>query len=520
MQMQEALLRVWVVVSIFVCATVVVGCSNSTAVAPFNGGAALSQSERSTQGTSNARALILSRKGHVAPGTYELVYSFKKQDHGAVDAAGPLSIGSDGTVYGTTPNDWVDGQGLFYDGTVFELSSGSGSFSVVHKFDGGDGMSPMTGVIEDSDGALYGTTPIGGTGGAFCSPSYGCGVLFRLTRNGSTWSEKTLHVFGSKAADGQYPSGPLLLYGGKLYGVTNGGGPYVSACAGWDGECGTIYRIGIDGSGYTILYNFTGGSNTNFPSGPLATDGDGNLYGTTDFGGSTNCDSIEGCGAVYEISTSGSGFSLLYTFTGVDNGDGAQPQTGVTVVGDSLYGTTASGGRTGCAQQGYNPVGCGVIFELTGNEQNAWTESVLHKFAPTDGQSIEPSGLLLVGGTDLYGTSSYGGDCSASGFPYGCGTVFEITTAGNYSTVHQFQGPPTDAAFPMGGTPAGEFITGGGGSGSINPNFTSAGSGAALGVDETGTIWGATYAGGSGTCPSGCGAVYQLSNGSGSVRRR
>lgn len=499
-------------VPVVICAVALTaGCSNSTPTTLFGGATATS-----TRNNPNSKTESLRRESPVKPNTYGVVYSFPKQSNGAANPAGPLSIASGGIVYGTTVDNWVNGCGECGDGAVYEFSNGSGSFSLVHDFNGGDGYSPETGVIQDSSGALYGTAPIGGSGSFCYSSSYGCGVLFKLTKSGSTWTIHVLHDFGNSSSDGQYPSGPLLLIGSNLYGVTNVGG--TGSCYPYPG-CGTIYKIGTSGSSYTTLHDFAGGVN-HYPDGPLATDGSGHLYGTTVFGGSGSCDSGLGCGAVYSISTGGSGFTALYSFTGIDNGDGASPESGVTVVGVNLFGTTATGGKTGCAIEGNNPAGCGVIFELFGNDVGAYTESVIRKFDPANGQSPIPSGLLAANSTDLYGTTSLGGNCTVHGFPNGCGLVFEITTSGSYSIVHKFQGPTADGAYPNGGTPAGKLVAPPSGSGSINPDFSSAGSGAALGVDTTGTLWGATFNGGSGACPSGCGVIYQLTNGSGSAHRR
>jgi hypothetical protein len=374
---------------------------------------------------------------------------------------------------------------------------------VLHLFNGNDGNEPQTGVTRGADGALYGTTVGGGSFSYTCyTYSFGCGVLFKLKNSGSAWTYTALHKFGSLKGDGEYPSGPPLLINGVLYGVTNNGGSNACSMGSTSIGCGTIYKINTDGTGYTILHNFSGGV-MNFPNGSLTSDGNRNLYGTVAFGGGGTCDSTVGCGAVFEIGTDGTNFVNVHAFTGVNGNDGATPEMGVTLANGKLFGTTAGGGFAGCAIQGDNPGGCGVIFQLTPGP-SSWSETILHRFSPGNGQARIPSGLSFAANGLLYGATSYGGGCGNSKFPDGCGVVFDLTTAGSYTTIHQFQGPPNDGAIPFGGTPAGPPVM-------PPPQAGPAGSGAGLVVDAAGAIWGATDFGGSGNCGgTGCGAVYKI----------
>ncbi len=446
----------------------------------------------------------------VSPAGEALIYSFPQKNNWPANPAGPLALASGGTLYGTTADYWETGCGECGAGAVYAVLTGGSQVTaqVLYRFTGGsDGYEPETGLVRGPDGALYGTTYYGGSFSYSC-PTYsvGCGVLFKLTSTGSTWTQTVLHQFANVTNDGAYPSGPPLLVNGVLYGVTNGGGS--NKCANYPG-CGTIYKINVDGTGYTILHDFGGGV-MHYPDGSLSSDGSGTLYGTAVFGGGGSCDSSLGCGAVFNIKSDGSKFTNLHAFTGVNGNDGAAPESGVTLVNGNLYGTTAVGGLTGCKVQGGNAAGCGVIFKL-GQAGSVWSEAILHDFSPTaNGNARIPSGLFAADNGLLYGTTAYGGGCANSKFPGGCGAIFDVTSSGSYTAVHDFQGPPGDGAFPFGGTPAGPLVMP-----SSPPQAGidgSSGSGGGLVIDGAGAVWGATADGGSGNCSSyGCGVVYKVS---------
>jgi uncharacterized repeat protein (TIGR03803 family) len=297
--------------------------------------------------------------------------------------------------------------------------------------------------------------------------------------------------------------------------VTSEGG---STSCGYPGGCGTIWKLVPSGSGYTytILHNFSGGV-SNYPDGSLSMDASGALYGTTVFGGNATCDSSLGCGTVFKIMSDGSGYTILYSFEGVDGNDGAEPEAGVTLLNGNLYGTTASGGKSTCPAEGNNAIGCGTIFKLTSNA-SGYSETILHNFDPAAGDMARiPSGLLANASGTLYGTTSYGDSCSNSDFPYGCGAIFSLTGS-SFAIVHSFAGPPNDGAFPFSATPAGGLLEP-----PVMPSgaTASSGTGAGLAVDATGTIWGATFSGGSGSCAGGgCGVVYSVGSGSLPRQRR
>ena len=143
---------------------------------------------------------------------------------------------------------------------------------------------------------------------------------------------------------------------GNLYGTTPWGG---TGCGGVG--CGTVFKVTPDGT-ETVLHNFAGGTDGSTPSAGLVRDGQGNLYGTTALGGGTGCYEGAGCGTVFEV-TAGGAYSVLYRFTG--GADGALPFGGLVLdVQGNFYGTTIAGGVGGCSSYG-GVAGCGVVFKVT-----------------------------------------------------------------------------------------------------------------------------------------------------------
>jgi uncharacterized repeat protein (TIGR03803 family) len=164
---------------------------------------------------------------------------------------------------------------------------------------------------------LYGTAEGGGTNSAGTVFAYTLGVGF-----------KVLHYFTSDLTgtnhDGAFPFTGLVLSSNTLYGVTLQGGT---------NGFGVVYAVNTDGTGFTNLYNFTGGSDGQYPTGPLALWGN-TLIGAAQGGTSTN-------GTLFAIRTSGQGFTNIYNFAGGNNG--YNPAGALYLVGNTLYGT-ASGG--------------------------------------------------------------------------------------------------------------------------------------------------------------------------------
>ncbi len=213
-------------------------------------------------------------------------------------------------------------------GTVFEVST-SGAERVLYNFKGNrHGIYPVGNLVA-VNGTLYGTTASGGDRSA-CS-GYGCGTVFSVSTSGV---ERELYKFKGPPYDGEpaYSSNGLVAFNNVLYGTTTDGGT---------SGLGTVYAITLSGK-ETILHNFTGGADGANPSARLKVV-NGVLYGTTYAGGTgTNCSG--GCGTVFKISTSGTE-QVLYSFQG--NPDGSGPLSDLTLVNGELYGTTSFGGSEG-----------------------------------------------------------------------------------------------------------------------------------------------------------------------------
>jgi uncharacterized repeat protein (TIGR03803 family) len=254
-------------------------------------------------------------------GKETVLYRFKGGDDGAAPA-GTLLLDAVGNLWGTTQFEGFAGSQCFGPGcgTLFRLDPIGKLTSYLFQGAPTDGSWPLAGLTADSKGNLYGTTLFGG--------AYDSGTVFKVDRSGKI---KTLHTFDILTGDGANPTG-LLMSAGKLYGPTTAGGAY---------QGGAVYEL--NPAGESVLYSFTAlnDSSTQDPQGVLALDSTGNLYGTTAFSWPN-----QGYGTVYERQTSGN-LITLHTFNGF-NTDGANPMSGV--IRDSagnLYGTTQTGGTTG-----------------------------------------------------------------------------------------------------------------------------------------------------------------------------
>jgi uncharacterized repeat protein (TIGR03803 family) len=205
-------------------------------------------------------------------GVTTILYEFSGGEDGLCPY-GRLVIDANGTLYGTTYRGGASGYG-----TVFELTPG-GTEIVLYSFTGGvDGSAPVGGLLRDGNGNLYGTTSGGG--------SFGYGTVFMVTAAGT---KTVLHNFN--ATDGYYPTATLVRDSkGNLYGTTVFGGSH--------GQ-GTVFRLNRAGI-EKVLYSFSRGADGGSPEGELILDKQGNLYGTTAWGGNFNC--VDGCGVVFKVS--------------------------------------------------------------------------------------------------------------------------------------------------------------------------------------------------------------------------
>jgi uncharacterized repeat protein (TIGR03803 family) len=375
-----------------------------------------------------------------AAGGFKLLYAFGA----APDAEAPfaeLLPGSNGDFYGTAVGGGLTSVGGNYsEGAVFEISS-TGKEKVLYEFQGGaDGVGPQAGLIADAKGNLYGTTDYGG-GASPCA--LGCGAVFELQPNGSTFSERVLYAFQG-GNDGEIPLGTLLLgKNGVLYGTTAEGGSGSCDIASGTTGCGTVFALTPSGSTYTekIIYNFKGGSDGESPRGSLIADKKGILYGTTLNGGNTNSLCLAdgsgktSCGVVFSLTPSGHE-KILYKFKGGAS-DGANSRSALLAgPNGAFFGVTLHGGRA-------NVTGSGTAFEMT-KAGTKYTDRVIHAFCSasncSDGAGPGGSlGLRSDSSGNLYGTTVGGGD-----YTCGCGTVFRLSRSGssyNLTTLHAFVGP-------------------------------------------------------------------------------
>lgn len=261
-----------------------------------------------------------------AGGVFSILHTFTGISGDGANPGGALLEDRNGNFYGTTNY----GGGAQNAGIVFRMN-GSGSVTPLYTFSGGsDGANSNATLIADKAGNLYGTAQRGGS--MSCSSTYGpgCGVVFKLSPKGK---ETVLHTFAG-GTDGIWPqSGLVADAAGNMYGTTIEGG-IANGCVGYG--CGTVYRITPKGD-EQVLYAFQGGDDGLEPNASLLVDGNGNLYGTASHGGAN------GDGTVFKISAKGR-FSVLYTFTG--GNDGAGPYAGLTADKQgNLFGTTLYGGE-------------------------------------------------------------------------------------------------------------------------------------------------------------------------------
>jgi uncharacterized repeat protein (TIGR03803 family) len=251
----------------------------------------------------------------LAPDGTQTAHHFNVFTTGPSSPEAGVIMDGEGNLYGTTQYG-----GWFNRGTVYKVAP-DGALSILHDFAGSDGLSPVSDLIIDSAGNLYGTTFEGGD--STCH----CGTVFKLAPDGTL---TTLHAFTE--TDGKLPeAGVVMDTAGNLYGTTSRGGANMQNC-GNGASCGTVFRLAPNGA-LTVLHSFTGGVDGGDPRGGLIMDANGNLYGTTAYGG----DPEWGCGTVFKLAPTGA-LTTLHTFTG---SDGCHSEAAlVTDSSGNLYGTT------------------------------------------------------------------------------------------------------------------------------------------------------------------------------------
>jgi uncharacterized repeat protein (TIGR03803 family) len=305
---------------------------------------------------------------------------------------------------------------------------------VLHSFnaDGEDGAFPIAGMVFDKAGNLYGTTVYGGR--------YNYGAVFELMpASGGGWTERILHSFNNNGKDGYSPYGSLVFdSSGNLYGTTYLGG---------ENAAGTVFELtqaSAGGWSEQVIHSFSDSSTSGrFPTSGLIFDVAGNLYGTTNEGGTY------GYGTAFELMAKpGGGWvqEVLHSFD--ENGvDGYFPFGGLVFdSAGNLYGTAYLGGAYSNTFIG------GIVFELMPMANGTWTETIVHSFGSGQDGVGPYAGLLLDGAGNLFGTTFYGG---ADNSNYQDGTVFELSpgSGGSWteSVLHSFGGGQVDGWGPYGG---------------------------------------------------------------------
>jgi uncharacterized repeat protein (TIGR03803 family) len=374
--------------------------------------------------------------------TYTNIVNFDGENGGR-----PIGVtqGFDGKFYGVTNLGGKNGQNSYTkgDGTIFSVASTDALVSLYsfcsqkHCADGGGPGALLT---QAADGNFYGTTY---AGGSMVNCGDGCGTVFVTDGRALT----TIYSFcaegsPSSCPDGFAPQSQLVrARNGNFYGTTVNGGAYSSICN--PSGCGTIFEITPQGALTTVHAFCQTMSDSRCPDGyvpsALALGTDGNLYGTTGQGGSGPASEgcPYGCGTLFRITPDGK-FTTLYDFcshTGCSDGWGSY--SGVVEGTDgNLYGTAANGGAHGG----------GTVFKFTAAAQYV----KLYDFcAQTNCADGEDSGEPLIQGTDgnFYGTTQLGGvnnNSSLCGTP-GCGTIFQITPAGSFTSLYSFCSQPNCA---------------------------------------------------------------------------
>jgi uncharacterized repeat protein (TIGR03803 family) len=283
---------------------------------------------------------------------------------------------------------------------------GAQTFTVLHSFnDINSGYNPRSDLIL-SGSTLYGTTYWGGGSSAN-------GIIFKLNTDGTGYT--VLKNFGALVnntnSDGANPQAGLIVSGSALYGTTYHGG--ISSN-------GVVFKVNTDGTGYSVLKNFSSfvnGTNSDGanPSGVLL------LYGSTIFG-TTYCGGISNRGTLFAINTNGTGFTNLHNFKGYPS-DGANPFAGLIISGNTLYGTTSGGGSSGN----------GTIFKVN---IDGTGYSVLKNFTNYPSGAAFPHAGLTLSGNTLYGTTQFGGNSDLNS---SFGTVFKVNTDGTgYIVLNNF----------------------------------------------------------------------------------
>jgi len=346
-------------------------------------------------------------------GQYAITHNFTGSGNDGSTPFAGLVQGTNGNLYGTTQYGGSNGQGI-----VFEVSPDGSTYTTLYSFCSKplcvDGANPYGGLVLATDGNLYGTTY--GDQNPTCG-AFGCGTIFKITPVGTL---TTLHTFCVQAScpDGANPYGSLMEgLDGNLYGMTSSFG---------HNGLGTAFKISLLGK-FTVLHSFGAGTDGGAPFGGFIQAADGTLYGMASTGGTG------GDGTVFKMTTTGK-VTTLHNFSGVDGSTpyGTLAQTfPLNGQPPTFYGTTYSGGA-----------GNGTIFKITPDG----TFTQIFSLCPGGsclGGSQPLAGMIITADSAFYGTTAYGGTDNN-------GVLLESTDFLNtYSIVHNFCGDCGDGSFPQ-----------------------------------------------------------------------
>ena len=277
---------------------------------------------------------------------------------------------------------------------------------------------------QPGDGAFSEGSVLRDTAGNLFGTTTDPGTVFKIDSKGK---ESVLLVLNG-GSPGIFPTGSLALdASGNLYGIAEGG----------SGGAGVVYKLSPQGN-ETVLFAFQGGLNNTNPKGPaggVLLGKNGNIFGAAQFGNKLACQI--GCGSIFRLDAAGA-IHFLHKFTG--GADGANP-IGPLVqdAGGNFYGVAQSGGDLSCPEFFlFQGAGCGVVFKIDSRH----VLTVLHTFTGVTDGAVPQGGLLLDASGNLFGTTLKGGTSDN-------GTVFEIAADGAYRVIHRFT--QTDGQNPNGG---------------------------------------------------------------------
>lgn len=320
---------------------------------------------------------------------------------------GATSIGTmtlvGNTLYGRTSAGGVNGKGV-----IFKINTDSTDFQILYNFTDGSsntlGKEPHHDAMLVAGNSLYGTALMGGNNDN--------GVVYRIDLNGQNYT--ALHVFAGGNNDGAQPHSCLMMVDSVLYGLTAAGGTHGN---------GTLYKMNLDGSGFSVLHSFHNSTGDNSHGRLTLSSGGNKLFGMTKEGGSSDF------GVIFSYDLNSTDYAILHTFIGGAN-DGKTTDHGYLArSGDTVFGMTQYGGASDE----------GIVFSMNDDGTNF---QIIHSFGSSANDGLYPYGSLELSNGWLYGTTREGGDNND-------GTVFRISTTGDdYEILHSLN-TPVSGEFPI-----------------------------------------------------------------------